>query len=86
MKATVYNRGQMVLPIRARKEAGIQQGDILEVRPEGQGRILLVRLERPKEAAPLKVKFIRRKGRYTVATTGRVVTPEMVRAAMEDIP
>ena len=41
MHATIYGRGQMVIPAKARKEAGIKQGDIVAVQPEGDGRILL---------------------------------------------
>ena len=52
MHATIYGRGQMVIPAKARKEAGIGQGDIVEVKPEGDGRIVLVRMERPKKSAP----------------------------------
>jgi AbrB family looped-hinge helix DNA binding protein len=36
MHATIYDgRGQMVIPAKVRKEAGIGQGDIVEVKPEG---------------------------------------------------
>ena len=42
MHATIYGRGQMVIPAKVRKEAGIGQGDIVEVKPEGDGRIVLV--------------------------------------------
>ncbi len=54
MHATIYGRGQMVIPAQARKEAGIGQGDVVEVKPEGDGRIVLVRLERPKQTVPTK--------------------------------
>jgi bifunctional DNA-binding transcriptional regulator/antitoxin component of YhaV-PrlF toxin-antitoxin module len=37
----------MVLPKKACEAAGIQSGDILDVQPDGDGRIVLVRLERP---------------------------------------
>ncbi|MGO8674966.1 MAG: AbrB/MazE/SpoVT family DNA-binding domain-containing protein [Limisphaerales bacterium] len=44
MTATLYNRGQMVIPAKARKEARLSQGDILSVEIQGDGRVLLVRL------------------------------------------
>ena len=46
MHATVYGRGQMVIPARARKEARIETGDVVNVLPEGDGRLVLVRMER----------------------------------------
>jgi bifunctional DNA-binding transcriptional regulator/antitoxin component of YhaV-PrlF toxin-antitoxin module len=42
----------MVIPARARKEARLSQGDVLSVKIQVDGRILLVRLERPKESRP----------------------------------
>jgi bifunctional DNA-binding transcriptional regulator/antitoxin component of YhaV-PrlF toxin-antitoxin module len=47
----------MVIPSQARKRARIDRGDRLDVQIEGDGRILLVRLERPKEAPPVPVKI-----------------------------
>jgi AbrB family looped-hinge helix DNA binding protein len=44
MHATIYGRGQMVIPAKARKEARIDTGDVVSVQPEGDGRLLLVRL------------------------------------------
>ena len=44
MQATVYGRGQMVIPARARKEARIESGDVVNVLPEGDGRLVLVRI------------------------------------------
>jgi len=41
MNATIYGRGQMVIPARARKEARIGTGDVVSVHPEGDGRIVL---------------------------------------------
>ena len=84
VNATINNRGQMVLPVKARKAARISQGDIVEVRPEGDGRIVLVRLERPQEPEPIKVKFTRRKGRHTVGSTGRPITSEEVRNLLNE--
>jgi AbrB family looped-hinge helix DNA binding protein len=85
MHATIYGRGQMVIPSKARKDARIEQGDIVEVRPEGDGRILLLRLVRPKEPARIKVKFKKRKGRHTVASTGKPITSEQVRGLLNEL-
>ena len=46
----VYNRGQMVIPAKARKAARIGEGDVVSVEIQGDGRLLLVRLEIPKPA------------------------------------
>ena len=40
MHATIYGRGQMVIPARARKEARIDSGDVVNVLPEGDGRLV----------------------------------------------
>jgi AbrB family looped-hinge helix DNA binding protein len=85
MNATIYGRGQMVIPAKARKQAGIDTGDVLSVEPEGDGRIVLVRLERPKPALP-QIRLVRRKGRHAVLTGGAVVTPEQIRAALAVLP
>jgi AbrB family looped-hinge helix DNA binding protein len=42
----------MVIPSKARKLAGIGQGDVLKLEVEGDGRISLIRLKRPKENPP----------------------------------
>ena len=52
MTAHIYNRGQMVIPAKARKEARIGEGDVVSVQIQGDGRLLLVRLEIPKPALP----------------------------------
>ena len=41
MHATIYGRGQMVIPAKARKEARIDTGDVVNVLPEGDGRLVL---------------------------------------------
>ena len=48
MHATIYGRGQMVIPAKARKEARIDTGDVVNVLPEGDGRLVLVQMEQPK--------------------------------------
>jgi len=66
MTATLYNRGQIEIPARARKAARLNQGDVLSVQIEGDGRILLVRLERPKAPKPAKARLVRRKGIHPI--------------------
>src|SRR3989441_11853125 len=86
MHATIYGRGQMVIPAKARKEARIGTGDVVEVLPEGNGRIVLLRLDRPQPQPPTKVKIIYRKGTHALGSTGRPITSEQVRAALEEFP
>jgi len=85
MHATLYGRGQMVIPAKARKEAGITQGDVLEVVPEGDGRIVLVRLERPKSHRPVKPKITYRKGTHAVGDTGQPITSEQVHKFLNEV-
>ena len=86
MTATVYNRGQMVIPVKARQEAGISQGDVLLVQPEGDGRIVLVRLERPKPAAPERARLVHRKGTHPVIVGSRKVSEQELSEALADFP
>ena len=85
MNATIYGRGQIVIPARARKEAKIGPGDVVAVEPEGDGRIVLIRLETPKRKSP-KVAIRHRKGTHAVATAGRPITSEHVNALLMDFP
>jgi AbrB family looped-hinge helix DNA binding protein len=75
----------MVIPAKARKEAGIGQGDIVEVKPEGDGRIVLVRLERPKQPPPIMPKITYRKGTHAVGSTGRSITSAQVRNLLSEL-
>jgi len=75
----------MVIPAKVRKETGIGQGDIVEVRPEGDGRIVLVRMERPKQSAPVKPKIIYRKGTHAVGSTPRSITSAQVRKLLSEL-
>lgn len=86
MHATVYGRGQMVIPARARKEAGIDTGDVVNVLPEGDGRLVLVRMERPKPKPRNKVRIIRRKGKHSLLSIGRPISREEVFKALEQFP
>ena len=86
MIATLYNRGQMVIPAKARKEARLSQGDVLSVQIEGDGRILLVRLERPKETKPAKARLQHRKGTHPVLVGTRKPTEQELKDALADFP
>ncbi|MGO9199236.1 MAG: AbrB/MazE/SpoVT family DNA-binding domain-containing protein [Limisphaerales bacterium] len=86
MTATLYNRGQMVIPAKARKEARLSQGDVLSVEIQGDGRILLVRLERPTESKPAEARLLRRKGTHPVLVGTREPTDQELKAALADFP
>ena len=86
MVATLYNRGQMVIPAQVRKQAGIGQGDVLNIEIEGDGRILLVRLERPKERPPVNVRILQRKGKHPVGDIGRPITRREIKDALAEFP
>jgi AbrB family looped-hinge helix DNA binding protein len=83
--ATIYGRGQMVIPAQARKKAGIGEGDVVDVQPEGDGRILLVRMERPKAKSPVKAKITYRKGTHAVGSTGRPLNGAQVRELLNEL-
>jgi AbrB family looped-hinge helix DNA binding protein len=84
MNATIYGRGQMVIPAKARKQAGIDTGDVVSVEPEGDGRLLLVRLEKPKPHR--HIHLVRRKGGHSVLVGGPAVTSEQIHAALAGLP
>ena len=86
MHATIYGRGQMVIPAKARKEARIDTGDVVNVLPEGDGRLVLVRMERPKPRRQNKVRVIRRKGKHSLLSIGRTISREEVFKALEQFP
>ncbi len=72
----------MVIPARARREAGIRKGDVFAVHTEGNGRLVLVRMEVPKS----KCRLVRRKGRHAILVGGPRITNEMVKEALADFP
>ncbi len=86
MTATIYNRGQMVIPAKARKEAGLSQGDIMIVQIEGDDRILLVRLQRPKEPGAAKARLVPRKGTHPVLAGSRKPTEQELKDALAESP
>ena len=75
----------MVIPAKARQEAGIDQGDIVEVKAEGDGRIVLVRMKRPKQSAPVKPQITYRKGTHAIASTGRSITSAQIRNLLSEL-
>jgi AbrB family looped-hinge helix DNA binding protein len=85
VNATIYGRGQMVIPAKARKQAGIDTGDVVSVQTEGDGRLILVRLEQPKPHRR-QIRLVRRKGRHSILTGGPTVTAEQVRGALSSLP
>jgi AbrB family looped-hinge helix DNA binding protein len=86
MHATIYGRGQMVIPAKARKQARIARGDVVSVQPEGDGRIILVRLEKPKPARPSKAKLRYRKSAHAVIVGGRKPTEQELQSALAEFP
>jgi AbrB family looped-hinge helix DNA binding protein len=85
MNATIYGRGQMVIPAKARKQARIDKGDVVSVQIEGDGRLVLVRLESPKPRRH-QIHLVRRKGRHSILAGGPAVTTEQIRAALAGLP
>ncbi len=85
MHATIYGRGQMVIPAKARKQARIDTGDIVAVQPEGDGRLVLIRLEKP-VSRPGRVRIIRRKGKHPLGSVGRPVSEAQIREALAEFP
>ncbi len=86
MTATLYNRGQMVIPAKARKQAGLAQGDVLSVEIQGEGRLLLVRLEKANEPKPANARLLRRRGTHPVLIGTRKPTPEELKTALAEFP
>lgn len=86
MVATVYNRGQMVIPAQARKQARIDTGDVLNIQVDGDGRLIMVRLAQPKVNPPAKVRILQRKGKHPVGDIGRPITRSEIKAALAEFP
>jgi len=85
MNATIYGRGQMVIPAQARRQVRLGKGDVVSVQPDGDGRLILVRLEKPKPV-PAKIRILRRRGRHAVGVTARVVEAEEVQKFIDEFP
>jgi len=76
----------MVIPARARKEARITTGDVVSVEPEGDGRLLLIRLDKPKTAPRGKPRLVSRKGKHPVIVGAPKISDEQLREALADFP
>ena len=85
MNATIYGRGQMVIPAQARRQARLGKGDVVSVEPDGDGRLILVRLEKPKPV-PAKIRIVRRRGRHAVGVTGKMVASGDVQKFIDEFP
>ncbi len=83
MNATVHAHGKMVIPAKARKAAGIQQGDVFSVQAEGPGKLVLIRMEIPK---PPKYRIVYRKGKHAIAVGGRKITHAEIKRLEESLP
>jgi hypothetical protein len=57
----------------------------MQMKPDGDGQMKLIRLGKPRRAKA-KVKIQYRKGTHAIATTGRPITIEQVRALLADFP
>jgi bifunctional DNA-binding transcriptional regulator/antitoxin component of YhaV-PrlF toxin-antitoxin module len=86
MHVTIYGRGQMVIPVKARKEAQIDTSDVVNVLPEGDGRLILVRLDRPKPKLHNKAKIIHRRGKHSLLSIGRSILRDDIIKAIEHFP
>ncbi len=83
--ATIYGRGQMVIPAKARKEARIDTGDVVSVQPEGDGRLVLIRLVKPgPRHNPARI--IHRKGKHPLGSIGRPVSEAQISEALAEFP
>lgn len=85
MNATIYRRGQMVIPAGARRQAHLGKGDVVSVQPDGDGRLILVRLEKP-NPVPARIRIVRRRGRHAVGITERMVAAEEVQKFIDEFP
>lgn len=44
-RSRVSSKHQITIPVGALREAGLSEGDVVQVRAEGPGRVLVVRIE-----------------------------------------
>lgn len=63
----------------------VKPGDAFDCVQEGS-RLVLVKLQHPVQPAPAKVRFIKRKGRHTVASIGRTVTTDEIQRLIDQFP
>lgn len=74
-----------MIPAEARREAGIGQGDVVEVKPDGNGRIVLIRMERPKEPGAASPRIRHRRGAHAVGLMGRSITSDEIRKLLNEL-
>ena len=74
----------MVIPSKARKEAGISTGDVVLVEPNGDGRIVLIRLGRPKAGKSANARLVRRRGRHAVIAGAPKVSTDQIKRILHD--
>ncbi len=79
MIAVSDHRRRITLP---RKEPA---GAEYQVRTEGKGKIVLIRIEKP-NIKPARVQIVTRKGRHAVGKIGRPITREEINAALSEFP
>jgi bifunctional DNA-binding transcriptional regulator/antitoxin component of YhaV-PrlF toxin-antitoxin module len=75
----------MVIPAKARKEARIDKGDVVSVQSEGDGRLVLIRLEKPVTRLG-QVRIIRRKGKHPLGSIGRPVSEAQISEVLAEFP
>ena len=85
MHATIYGRGQMVIPAQARRLAQLESGDVVSVEPDGEGRLILVKLEKPR-LRPGKIKIVRRRGKHPVGISERPVSTSEAQKFIDEFP
>jgi len=85
MIATIYGRGQIVIPAEARRLARLEKGDVVSIEPDGDGRLILMRLEKSKPV-PARIRILRRRGRHAVGVTEQLVSSENVQKFIDEFP
>jgi AbrB family looped-hinge helix DNA binding protein len=83
MQTRVSTKGQLVIPSALRRKLGIEPGDPLEAKIEGD-RIVLT--PRPKAKRKLRIQTSPVTGLTVISTGGPQITSPMVYAALEDFP
>jgi len=85
MHAKIYGRGQMVIPARARKVVHINTGDVVSVEPDGDGRLVLMLLEKPR-VGKAGGRLVRRKRSHPVIGGANKLTLKQISEAIAGFP
>ena len=80
MRTTVSTKGQVVVPSRIRRKLGLQPGDSLEARVEGQHIVLT-----PRKARPRKARIIRDPVTGLLVLTAGPRAPKLTSAEVREI-